>query len=167
MLFWHLFGRCRRVRAVQLATAIATAAWAACAPGGDRPAVYPVKGKVTYRGKPITEGAVVYELEGGEQSGGSGSEPGAWPFRVVGKIQADGTFQLRAFPDGDGLPEGHYKVGITSRRGRSEGRLFKADTKIAKGNPDVLRGRYADPKTSGLKDEVARDRSNEPSFDLK
>ena len=43
------------------------------------------------------------------------------PFRVNGRIQADGTFQLQAFPGVDGAPEGHFKVGITSRPGRTEG----------------------------------------------
>jgi hypothetical protein len=64
------------------------------------------------------------------------------------------------------MPEGHYKVGISSRRGRTEAGILDAGPKIQKGNPDVLRGRYSDPKTSGLRDEVVKDRPNEPSFDL-
>ncbi len=121
---------------------------------------------MTYKGKPITVGTVLYELEGGGEAKSSDAASGTGPFRVTGRIQADGTFQLRAFPGADGVPEGHYKVGITSRPGRTEVGIFDPESKIQKGNPDVLRGRYADPKTSGLKDEVAKDRANEPSFDL-
>jgi hypothetical protein len=128
--------------------------------------VYPVKGKVTYKGKPITEGSVIYELEGGGAASGSPVQPGAGPLRGTGRIQADGTFQLSAFPGVEGMPEGHYTVGISSRRGRTEVGVLDAGPKMKKGDSDVLRGRYADPKTSGLKDEVVNGRSNEPSFDL-
>jgi hypothetical protein len=167
MMSWHPFGRSRCARAMQLTAAIATVAWLACAPTGDHPPVYPVKGKVTYKGKPITEGTVIYELEGGGEAKGSPAEPGAGPLRGTGRIQADGTFQLRAFPGVEGMPEGHYKVGITSRPGRSEVGILDAGRKVKKGDPDVLRGRYADPKTSGLRNEVVKDRPNEPSFDLR
>jgi hypothetical protein len=151
---------------MRLAAATAAVAWLACAPTGDHAPVYPVKGKVTYKGKPITDGYVIYELEGGGEAKGSAAEPGAGPLRVTGRIQADGTFQLRAFPGVEGMPEGHYKVGITSRAGRTEVGIFDAGRKIKKGNSDVLRGRYSDPKTSGLRGEVVKDRPNEPSFDL-
>jgi hypothetical protein len=151
---------------MRLAAAIVTVPWLACAPTGDHPPVYPVKGKVTYKGKPITGGSVLYELDGGGDAKGSPAEAGAGPLRATGRIEADGTFQLRAFPGVEGMPEGHYKVGITSRSGRSEAGVLDTSSKIKKGNPDVLRGRYADPKTSGLKDEVVKDRHNEPAFNL-
>jgi hypothetical protein len=166
MISRNPFGRSRRARAMCLAAAIAAGAWLACSPTGDHSPVYPVKGKVIYKGKPVTDGYVIYELEGGGEAKGSSAEPGAGPLRVTGRIQADGTFQLRAFPGVEGMPEGHYKVGITSRPGRSEAGILGAGPKIKKGDPDVLRGRYSDPKTSGLKDEVVKDRPNEPSFDL-
>jgi hypothetical protein len=151
---------------MRLAAAIAAVAWLSCAPG-DHPPVYPVKGKVTYKGKPITEGSVIYELEGGgDAKGSSAAGPWAGPFRVSGRIEADGTFQLWAFPGVEGMPEGHYKVGISSRRGRTESAILEAGPNVKKGNQDVLRGRYSDPKTSGLRDEVVRDRPNEPSFEL-
>jgi hypothetical protein len=128
--------------------------------------LYPVKGKVTYQGKPITGGSVIYELEGGAEAKGFPSEPRAGPFRVTGGLRADGTFRLWAFPGVEGMPEGHYKVGITSRPGRTEVGIFDAAPKIKQGNPDVLGGRYSDPKTSGLRDEVVKGRPNEPSFEL-
>ena len=122
---------------------------------------------MTYKGKPVTVGSVIYEREGGGASEGALAGPEGGPFRVIGKIQEDGTFRLSAFPGAEGIPEGHYKVGISSRSGRSETGIFDLASRIKKGNPDVLRGRDADPKTSGLVDEVAKDRANEPTFDLK
>jgi hypothetical protein len=167
MIFRDSFGRFRRAGAMRLAAMIAAVACLSCGPTGGHPPVYPVKGKVSYKGKPVTEGYVVYELEGGGEAKGSPTEPGAGPLRGTGQIRADGTFELRAFPGVEGMPEGHYKVGITSRPGRSKAGIFGAGSQIKKGNPDVLRGRYSDPKTSGLTGEVAKDRPNEPSFDLK
>jgi hypothetical protein len=167
MMFRHPFDRSGRARAMRLAAAVAAAAGLSCAPTGDHPPVYPVKGKVTYKGNPITEGSVVYELEASGDAKGSPGEPGAGPLRGTGRIQADGTFQLSAFPGALGMPEGHYKVGISSRRGHTEVGVLEAGPKLKKGNQDVLHGQYADPKTSGLKDEVVNNRPNEPSFDLK
>jgi hypothetical protein len=49
---------------------------------------------------------------------------------------------------------------------RTEAGLFGGST-VKKGDPDVLHGRYSDPKTSGLKFDVVADKPNEPVFDLK
>jgi hypothetical protein len=165
MMSQHPFGRSGRARAIRLAAAVASVAWLSCSPG-NHPPVYPVKGKVTFNGNPVSEGSVIYELESGGETKSSLAEPGAGPFRVSGRIEADGTFQLWAFPGVEGMPEGHYKVGISSRKGRSEGGILDVGPNVKKANQDVLRGRYADPKTSGLKDEVVKNRPNEPSFNL-
>jgi hypothetical protein len=166
MISRHPFGAFLWVRVAWLAAVIFALSLIGCTQSRDHPPVYPVHGKVTYKGKPITGGTVLYELEGGGEAKGAAGEPGAGPLRASGRIQTDGTFQLQAFPGVDGLPEGHYKVGITSRLGRTEVGIFDPESKIKKGNPDVLRGRYTDPKTSGLRDEVVKDRPNEPSFNL-
>lgn len=152
--------------ALTLAAAVVALTWLGCGADQGHPPVYPVKGKVTLKGKPLTEGYVVYELEESSGAKSSSGESTAGPLRVVGPIRSDGTFRLNAYPGIEGMPEGRYKVGISSRAGRSEGGLFDADRKIQKGNPDVLGARYADPKTSGLTDQVVKDKTNEPSFDL-
>jgi len=62
----------------------------------------------------------------------------------------------------------NYQVGISSTPPHSEGNLFseKAGPK-SKGNPDVLRGRYADPRSSGLT-AVVKEQPNEfAPYDLK
>ena len=149
-----------------LAASVALLTWLGCGAEQGHPPVYPVKGKVTLRGKPLNEGYVVYELEESKITKSSSGVSTAGPLRVVGPIRPDGTFRLNAYPGVEGMPEGRYKVGISSRAGRSEVGIFDADRKIQKGNPDVLGARYADPKSSGLTDQVVNDKPNEPSFDL-
>jgi hypothetical protein len=161
------FSRAPRGRAWRLIVAIASAASLACSGSpGDRPPLYPVKGRVLYKGKPIAGGVVVYEREdGGAKASAAG--PGGGPLRATGRIEPDGGFRLTAFPGAEGVPEGRYKVGISSVPPRTEGGPLDAGATAKKGDPDVLRGRYADPSKSGLQAEVLKDGPNEPTFDLK
>ena len=48
----------------------------------------PVKGKVTYKGEPLSQGEVVFEPDGGREA--------------YGWVQLDGTFELTTFKQGDG-----------------------------------------------------------------
>ena len=71
-----------------------------------------------------------------------------------------------AFAGAEGVPEGHDTVGISSRPPRTEAGLLDSADAVKKGDPDVLRGRFADPETSGIRTDVMKDRANEPTFDL-
>jgi hypothetical protein len=64
-------------------------------------ATVPVKGKVTYKGKPLTEGQIVFEPDN------SGRE-------AHGSIQPDGTFELSTFAKGDGAVPGTHRFAVTS-----------------------------------------------------
>ena len=64
-------------------------------------ATVPVKGKVTYKGKPLTEGEIVFEPDN------SGRE-------AHGSIQPDGSFELTTFKTGDGAVPGTHRVAVTS-----------------------------------------------------
>jgi hypothetical protein len=125
-----------------------------------------VKGKVLYKGAPISSGVVLFELEGGDPPSSSSVQTGG-PLRATGDIEADGSFRLIAYQGAEGVPAGNYKVGISSVPPRSEGNILEAAASAKKGNPDVLKGRFADPKTSGLHAQVFKDQVNEPIFDLK
>jgi hypothetical protein len=130
------------------------------------PPVYPVNGQVLVNGKPLVAGVVVFESESPVESAPGGQK--AQPLRATGKIENDGKFTMRAYPGEDGLPEGKYKVSVTARAGRSESNLFnKAELTIVKGKSDVVKGKYADLKTSGLHAQVYADKPNEPVFELK
>ena len=132
----------------------------------DHPPVYSVKGKVLYKGKPISAGVVLFELEGGDPASSTSTPVGA-PLRATGRIEADGSFRLITYQGTEGAPAGNYKVGISSVPPRSEANILDAAASAKKGNPDVLGGRYSDPKTSGLRIQVLKNQTNEPTFDLK
>jgi hypothetical protein len=159
--------RTNRVRGLVLFLVIVTAT-AACnqAPPGRLP-VYPVKGKVLYKANPLQGALVVFERSGGTAVGTSPHETSG-PIRATARTGPDGTFQRMTYQGNDGAPAGDYQVGISSTPARSEGNLF-SNTPIAKSktNPDVLRGRYADPKTSGLRASVKEQDNELPPFDLK
>ncbi len=59
----------------------------------------PVKGKITHRGKPLTQGEITFEpTDGGREA--------------HGKIQPDGSFELTTFQEGDGALVGVHRVLI-------------------------------------------------------
>ena len=59
----------------------------------------PAKGKVTYKGKPLSSGTVVFEPEG------AGREAQA-------EIKEDGTFELSTYKAGDGVVLGPHRVSV-------------------------------------------------------
>ena len=107
---------------------------------------------------------VIFERSAGAAAPGGGSSP----IRATGRTGSDGTFELMTYVGNDGAPAGDYLVGISSVPARTEGGIFQAAPgSITKGNPDVLRGRFAEPRSSGLKAKVEeRDNQLDP-FDLK
>jgi hypothetical protein len=132
----------------------------------DHPPVYPVKGKVILKGKPMTGGTIIFEYAGEGSDAPKASPEG--PFRVTGKIDNEGAFNLVAYVGSDGVPAGNYKVGISKARGRSESNLFGRELILQKKASSAVSGnQYADPKTSGLTYQVSKDTPNEPVFDLK
>ncbi len=68
--------------------------------GGSRPTVVPVKGKVTYKGQPLTKGIIRFEPDG-------------YGRMATGDLQSDGTFVLTTFQKGDGAVLGQHRVYIT------------------------------------------------------
>lgn len=59
----------------------------------------PVKGTVTYKGKPLTGGAVRFEPEDGGRE-------------AAGNIEPDGSFTLTTFQAGDGAVAGKHRVAV-------------------------------------------------------
>jgi hypothetical protein len=73
----------------------------ACSSGeGVRTPLIAVKGKVTYKGKPLTKGLIRFEPDG-------------YGRKARGQLQADGTFVLTTEKEGDGVVAGHHQVSIT------------------------------------------------------
>jgi hypothetical protein len=69
------------------------------APGTLSPLI-PVKGKVTYKGEPLTKGIIRFE-------------PNGYGRLASGKLQSDGTYVLSTLKDGDGAVAGKHAVYIT------------------------------------------------------
>ena len=67
---------------------------------GARAALIPVKGKVTYKGQPLAQGTVTFESQDSRR-------------RATGKLQADGTFVLSTYKEGDGVVAGEHSVTIS------------------------------------------------------
>jgi hypothetical protein len=131
------------------------AAWVfACIGCGNSSGVYPVTGKVLYRGEPAVGATVTFVRKGATDRT---QEP--TPQGVVGD---DGTFSL-ASPLGAGAPPGEYavliewKVGAGKTKGRSPG----LDA------PDRLKRRYLDPDRPLLIATVEAKTNSLPPFELR
>jgi hypothetical protein len=74
---------------------------AGCGSGsGALPSLIAVKGKVTFKGQPLTKGTIRFEPDG-------------YGRMATGKIQPDGTFVLSTLKDGDGVVAGLHKVSVS------------------------------------------------------
>jgi hypothetical protein len=122
-----------------------------CTSCGNKDEIYPVSGKVTYRGSPA-RGAVVSFRRGDD----SGKQP-----TIMGVVRQDGSFELVCGPLGKGAPPGDYDVLIEWKRVTRPGR-GRPQT-----GPDLLRGRYADPKHPLLHATVEAGDNTLPPFELK
>jgi len=116
----------------------------------DHEAVYPASGKVFYRGRPA-EGALV-TLVPLDASNPKARRPGA-------EVRNDGTFRLSTYASYDGAPAGRYAVTIVYRSPQR-----KVDDENR--GPDLLRGRYADPKLTPLTVDIKPGVTEIPPFDL-
>jgi hypothetical protein len=123
----------------------------ACASCGNKDNIYPVSGKVTYKGSPASGAAVFFRRQGGETMN---------DHTIMGIVQEDGSFDLVCGSRGKGAPPGEYDVLITWKRvtGQSKGR--------PQHGPDKLKGRYADPKHPLLHATVEAKATNLPPFEL-
>jgi len=124
-----------------------------CSCGDGTVKVYPVRGSVTFNGKPTPGATVVFHLT--ERAANKSERP---PL-PSGEVQEDGSFTLRTHPYGGGAPAGEYRVAVVwldrARQG-SDGTV-----------PNKLPGRYANPETSGLKAVVKAGSTELPPFELK
>jgi hypothetical protein len=118
---------------------------------GNHETVSPVAGVVFYNGKPA-EGAIVTFVRK-DTDDPKMRRPGA-------QAGSDGAFRLSTYASYDGAPPGRYAVTI----------VYPSPARKENGEnagPDLLRGRYADPKTTPLVVEVKEGPNNLEPFQLK
>src|SRR5215475_82944 len=78
-----------------------------CGGGAGRPPLAKVSGKVTYAGKPVTTGSVMFTPVAGSASDSA---------RIAtGQIESDGSYSLTTFDTGDGAVLGQHLVTVESR----------------------------------------------------
>lgn len=113
--------------------------------------LYPVTGKVFYKGAPAAGAAVFFYRQGGD------------PFHeqtVMGVVRDDGSFELVCGPWGKGAPCGDYEVAIE----------WKPVIDQHAGNPrraaDRLNGRYADRNHARLHATIEAKSNELLPFDL-
>lgn len=124
--------------------------------GPSRPETAPVSGHVTFQGKSVTEGTIVFQPEQGRQA--------------IATIGADGSYTLTTFEQGDGAMLGKHRVTIESRRitvptlpGEEAG-----ESVGTYGPPKVewlVPEKFSSPDSSPLK-AVVRKGGNSINFDL-
>ena len=132
--------RIRRLSILIASAALLLGAAAGCGAGaGTPPSLLPVKGKVTYKGQPLTRGVVYFE-------------PNGYGRTASGKLESDGTFVLSTLKHADGVVAGLQKVFMT-----------EIDTNLAK---DRAFRKYTQATNSGLTAEVSPEKT-EFTFDLK
>jgi hypothetical protein len=74
--------------------------WGCGASKGEMSPLLPVKGKVTYKGQPVTKGTVRFEPDG-------------YGRPATGHLQSDGSFVLGTNNEGDGVVAGEHRVSIS------------------------------------------------------
>jgi hypothetical protein len=126
--------------------------------GSDKPATYPVRGTVVYRGQPVPGASVTFMGDGAARA-------------ATGKTDASGTFQLTTYAANDGAVPGNHLV--TVKKYDSDPPPFPtaaADGSVDPATEDKYNAamarwmataklavpkKYTDPKTSDLQQEVA------------
>jgi hypothetical protein len=144
----------RRVRALVL---VGLALWTSSCGDSGRVKVYPVSGKVLYRGEPATGAEVIFYQKHGDRAVAT-VQPAA-------RVQEDGSFRVTTFKDGDGAPAGEYGIGIVWRRPvdargnsvRRSGGLY----------PDFFGEFYANSSKPQFQADVKPGTNQLPTFELK
>ena len=70
---------------------------------GERPKLVMVTGKVLHKDQPLTAGNITFHPDGGNSY--QKDKPSS-------QLQLDGSFTIKTFPFGDGVPPGKYKVTL-------------------------------------------------------
>ena len=85
----------------------------ACASCSNNNNIYPVSGKVTYKGSPAAGATVFFRRPGGDRMNDQ---------MIMGIVQEDGCFELVCGSRGKGVPPGAYDVLIEWKRVSGQGK---------------------------------------------
>jgi len=128
----------------------------------DNVTVYPVKGKITFNGKPLVGTGAISLIPTGNQAGAAAG----------GEITEDGTYELTTYKPGDGSMPGEFRVvihqvvfqeGANTEDGAATG---SAAAPPPVPEADRIPEIYSHPKNSPLTMKVEA-KPNEINLDLK
>jgi hypothetical protein len=138
-----------------------------CAGCGEANGLYPVYGKVNFRGEPAVGATVYFHRTGPDGSGGPIAR---------GEVQSDGSFWLESGDAASGALPGQYAVLVEWRQGPL--RTHRVDTAKSvgaaaarEGKPlliadDRLQGRYFDASHPRITAEVKAEKNTLPTIEL-
>ena len=112
------------------------------------PKLYPVRGKITYKGAPVDGANVMFRAVDGNASG-------------AGRTDASGAYQITS-QWGTGLPEGEYLVSVTKFEERpmaaEEKETYNPQLANMEAPPpkSLIPMKYQSPEQSGLKASVSK-----------
>lgn len=113
-------------------------------PRNEKP-VYQLLGKILVDGQPKDQVQIVlHDVAGVDKSS---------PTYPQGFSQADGSIRLSTYADGDGAPEGEYKVTFKLQEYNLLSRSFSG--------PDMLKDKYADPKKTPFTVKIGSGQPND------
>lgn len=127
--------------------------------GPPRPKTYPVSGTVTYKGEPVGDANLNFQLADGSAFS-------------MAKTDAAGKYALMTYEPGDGALPGEYKVGITKYEmstvtgsGPEAPDYEPPEGDVAAPAKNLLPTKYSNPQTSGLTATITEG-TNTFHFDL-
>ncbi len=113
--------------------------------------LYPVRGKVLLNGEPAKDVNIMFSPVTPIEVEGHALAPAA-------VTEEDGSFRLMSFDPDDGAPAGDYTVTVIFPMSRYSKSLSGVDR---------LKGKFSDPKKSGLTAKVEAKANEVPVFNLK
>lgn len=130
---------------------------AGCNGQAGLPNMVPIRGTVSYAGKLLTEGTVIYAPVSGDGR------------QARGTIQPDGSFRLTTLRENDGAQHGDYKIVIIALEPHPGEPPSRAEVEAARGKikrGSIVPERYTKASTTELSDSVNDDHSGVMEIEL-
>jgi hypothetical protein len=133
---------------VLVAAAVALTCLTGCGESG-LPNMVPIRGTVTYQGRPLQEGTVLYVPKASDGR------------QARGDIQPDGSFRLTTLRKYDGAQHGDYAIVVIALEPHPGEPPSREEVEAAGGikRGSIIPAKYTKPDTSGLSDTVDGDHS--------
>ncbi|WP_020475360.1 hypothetical protein [Zavarzinella formosa] len=130
--------------------------------GCGEPALYPVKGRVMFQGKPMAGGGSISFMPVGDQPGKTAG----------GEIAPDGTFEMMTNKPGDGSMAGEFRVVIhqvveQEPEASRDGEKVSHKSRMTVPPEDRIPPIYQDPQRSPLTITVEKKSPNQIDLELK